>query len=508
MTSWYELFVTPLVEPALQKAMIGSCLVAIVCGVIGCFVILRRMAFLGDALAHAMLAGVTSGYLLMQMMFGVDAHAPAMLVGSIIAGLITVALIGFVSRVSRIKEDTAIGIMYTGIFAVGGVLASAFSHLIHIDLFHFVTGTVLAVHDSDLWVMAIVASFVLAVVVLFFRYFKITTFDPVMAASLGIPVVVFDYLLTTCTSLVVVSAVSLVGVILVVGLLVTPAATAYLLCNRLDRMMVLAATFGVTGVVGGLYVATWFGSIAPGPAMVIVCTLQFLLVLAVAPRYGLISGYLRRRNQVPQQMLEDVIGTFRYGRDRELSFEFVAQHVEGSPQLLRRTLKSMERNDLIRMDGDLLRLTKSGRHEAQRLKRAHRLWEAYLQHVGTPEEELHEMAHQLEHVHDEDAVDYLDDKLGHPLTDPHGAVIPEDFVHLVPGAIVPSSLLREGHRGIVEEVDRVGDAITVDLQPGDELLAGPRSDDEREWSFFVNDREQPIRLDHEAADAVRVQLLD
>ena len=234
------MLLTPLTEQAFQKALIGGGLVAIVCGVIGCFVILRRMAFLGDALSHAMLAGVTSGYLFMQIVFGIEAHAPGMLVGSIVAGLITVGLIGFVSKVSRIKEDTAIGIMYTGIFAVGGVLASVFSHRIHLDLYHFVTGMVLGVEDADLWMMAVVTAVVLAIVILFFRYFQITTFDPVMAASLGIPVVAIDYLLTTCTSLVVVSAVSIVGVILVVGLLVTPAATAYLLSDRLSRMM----TFG------------------------------------------------------------------------------------------------------------------------------------------------------------------------------------------------------------------------------------------------------------------------
>ncbi len=240
-------------------------MVAVVCGVMGCFVILRRMAFLGDALSHAMLAGVTAGYLFMQIFFGIEAHAPAMLVGSILAGLVTVGLVGFVSKVSRIKDDTAIGIMYTGIFALGGILASVFSHRIHLDLYHFVTGMVLGVEDGDLWMMAWIAAFVLTIVILFYRHLQITTFDPVMAASLGFPVMAINYLLTTCTSLVVVGAVNIVGVILVVGLLVTPAATAYLLSDRLSRMLPLAAGFGVIGVLGGLYLSMWIGNVATGP---------------------------------------------------------------------------------------------------------------------------------------------------------------------------------------------------------------------------------------------------
>src|SRR6185295_6528080 len=124
-------------------------------------------------------------------------------------------------------------------------------------------GMVLAVPDGQLWMMAIVASFVLAVVILFFRQLQITTFDPVMAASIGIPVIAMDYLLTTCTSLVVVGAVPVVGVVLVVGLLVAPAATAYLLCDRLSRMLVLSAFFGVTSVVAGLYISVWAGNLAP-----------------------------------------------------------------------------------------------------------------------------------------------------------------------------------------------------------------------------------------------------
>ena len=417
----YELFIAPLTETYFQKALIGGSIVAIVAGVVGCLVVLKRMAFLGDALSHAMIAGVAGGYLVMKLLFGAEAHAPGMLLGSLIAAIATVALISFVSRISRVKEDTAIGIMYTGIFALGVVVVSIFRHYIHIDLMHFIMGDILGVADSDLWVSAFVAATVLTILILFFRHFQLATFDPIMAASIGLPVLLIDYVLTTCVSLVVVSAVSMVGVILVVGLLITPAATAYLLCDRLDRMMWLSALFGVTSVVGGLYLCVWLDS-AGGGAIMLFCTLQFLVVLAVAPKYGLFARWLRLHNLVPQQVIEDILTTIlRYKKTTPL--EIVQQYVHSGKEITK-ALQRMTQDGLIIDKDNGYSLTKNGEKEANKVLRAHRLWEAYLEKIGTPEEQLHPTAHRLEHISDQKTVDYLDEKLGTPEHDPHGQTIP------------------------------------------------------------------------------------
>lgn len=404
----YELFIAPLTETYFQKALIGGSIVAIVAGVVGCLVVLKRMAFLGDALSHAMIAGVAGGYLVMKLLFGAEAHAPGMLLGSLIAAIATVALISFVSRISRVKEDTAIGIMYTGIFALGVVVVSIFRHYIHIDLMHFIMGDILGVADSDLWVSAFVAVVVLTILIFFFRHFQLATFDPVMAASIGLPVLFIDYVLTTCVSLVVVSAVSMVGVILVVGLLITPAATAYLLSDRLDRMMWLAALFGVTSVVGGLYLCVWLDS-AGGGAIMLFCTLQFLVVLAVAPKYGLFARWLRLRNLVPQQVIEDILTTIlRYKTTTPI--EVVHQYVQSRKEIPK-ALQRMVQDGLIIGSDNGYDLTEDGEKEANKVLRAHHLWEAYLEKIGTPEEQLHPTAHKLEHISDEETVDYLDEKL-------------------------------------------------------------------------------------------------
>lgn len=419
-----DLFIAPLGESYFQKALIGGSLVAIVSGVTGCLVVLRRMAFLGDALSHAMIAGVAGGYLFMKLLFGIEAHAPAMLIGSLLAAILTAGLIGFVSGVSRLKEDTAIGIMYTGVFALGVVVVSVFRHFVHIDLMHFIMGDILGVADTDLWASVFTACVVLTVLILFFRHFQIAAFDPVMAAAIGLPVVLLDYVLTVCVSLVVVSAVSMVGVILVVGLLITPAATAYLLSDRLSRMMLLAALFGVTSVVGGLYLCVWLDS-AGGGAVMLFCTLQFLVVLLVAPRYGLLARWMRLARMVPQSVIEDVLVSLLRRPGSPLAPEDIQGFVERSGKT-RKAMRQMAREGLLREDQGRYALTDSGESEGRRILRAHRLWEAYLEHVGTPASRIHEAAHVLEHVRESGAIDYIDGLLGNPESDPHGKTIPKE----------------------------------------------------------------------------------
>lgn len=499
---FFAAFLAPLRETFFQKALIGGSIAAIVCSVVGCLVILRRMAFLGDALSHAMIAGVAGGYLFMKILFGAEAHAPAMLIGSLIAAIVTVASIGFVSRVSRIKDDTAIGIMYTGVFAGGVVLVSVFRGYIHIDLMHFIMGDVLGVADSDLWVAAISAGIVLSILILFFRHFQLTSFDPVMAASIGLPVTLIDYTLTTCVSLVVVSAVSMVGVILVVGLLITPAASAYLLSDRLDRMMILAAIFGVTSVTGGLYLSMWLDS-SGGGAIMLFCSLQFIIVLIFAPNYGLLSRWLRLRQALPQQLVEDIlVETSR--PENGLTVDQLQQKILKGKSVLKKAIKRMARDGLLEIKDRTVLLTASGAQEAHRILRAHRLWEAYMSHVGlASNSEIHSTAHKLEHVHDEESVDYLDDLLGHPIYDPHGAIIPQSDSHCSVGGVCSLSYLRDGANGEILEAPE--NLRQMGLRPGVGIRVGRRKENVTEWPVFLNNGSELV-LDHKSADGLLIKI--
>lgn len=487
-----------------MRALLAGSLVSIVCGVMGCFIVLRRMAFLGDALAHAMLAGVVVGYLIMKRLFGLEAHAPAMLLGALLAGLATVGLVGLVARQSRVKEDAAIGIMYTGVFAFGGLIASLFSQYIHIDLLHFVTGNLLAVELADLWMMAGVAAVVLTAVILGFRSLQLTSFDPVMAASLGVPVAALDYLLTTCTSLVVVSGVHIVGVILVVGLLITPAATALLVCRRLSAMLWAAAFFGLLSFLLGYAASEWL-NVAPGSAIVVAGTLQFAVVWTVAPEHGLVARWLARRRAAPQAIREDILGCMHRDGREWVPWKVLNERLEGGAAMLRRAAEALAAAHFVEASRDGLRLTDAGRDEALRLRRAHRLWETYLERLGTPAGDLHRRADELEHVNDDRAVDYLDDKLGHPLVDPHGAEIPVDGKRIIAGAIVRVSMLREGHQAIVR---RLGPSTNTSLLAlGQSIRVGPRRPDHSTWTVELPDGEI-ASLDHRQADDVLVELRD
>lgn len=483
------------------KALIAGTFISISCGVIGCFIILRRMAFLADAVAHSMLAGVVASYLIFRALFDIRAHSVIILVGALLAGLLTAALIGFVTRVSRIKEDAAIGIMYTGIFALGGFFASikALGEYIDIDLVGFIAGSVVATSLADLWTLAIICCIVFTVVILFYRQLLLTSFDPVMAAAIGIPVLGIEYLLTACTSLVVVSGVNIVGVILVVALLITPAATAYLLFDRLNHMLVASALFGMLGFYSGYFVSLWIGN-APGPSVVVMSSLIFLVTLALAPRYGLIADWIRKRNQIPQELMEDILG-YLMKNDGVRKERDIVKNVTVRNHSTRAAIRSLIRNGLALLSGGRITLTSEGTAEARRLRRAHRLWESYLSSTGLDSNEIHQQAHLLEHVHDEDAVDYLDHKLGHPLTDPHGSEIPQDFVHTESGSPVRLSLLREGDVAEILEPGCLGSR--ADCQPGAMLEVGPRRE-KNVWTATVKDSGKTIELEHDDADTVLV----
>jgi manganese/iron transport system permease protein/iron/zinc/copper transport system permease protein len=166
-------------------------------------------------------------------------------------------------------------------------------------------------------------------------------------------------------------------------------------------------------------------------------------------------------------------------------------------------LSALDRQGLIDRQGEAYQLTAAGRKEGLRLMRAHRLWETYLEHVGTPAGQLHSIAHHLEHVNDEAAVDYLDDKLGHPLRDPHGAEIPSDVVHVVPGASISAAQLRDGDRATV--ISAGPQAQAAGLLEGMEISAGPREDEGRRWTFRLPDGRH-IDLNHDTTDEVTVRL--
>ncbi|MBC1226208.1 metal ABC transporter permease [Listeria booriae] len=261
----------------LQKALLTSVIVGIVSGVIGSFIILRGMSLMGDAISHAVLPGVAVSYMLgVNFFFGAAAF-----------GVIAALGIGFVNQNSRIKNDTAIGIVFSSFFALGIIMISFAQS--STDLYHILFGNVLAVRNSDMWITLVIGAVVLLLVGLFYKELLVSSFDPVMAESYGLKVRVLHYFLMTLLTLVTVASLQTVGIILVVAMLITPAATAYLLTNRLSVMLFLAAGFGALSAVIGLYFSYMY-NLASGASVVLAATVLFILVFVFSPKQGLIFG--------------------------------------------------------------------------------------------------------------------------------------------------------------------------------------------------------------------------
>lgn len=270
----------------MQRALIASLIVGVVCSVLGCFVVLRAMAFLGDALAHAILPGVAIAYLL----------GANLLAGALIAALVVAVGIGLFSRRGAVKEDTAIGILFAAALALGVVLISTVRSYA-VDLTHILFGNVLGVSADDLWLTGILAAAVLATVFLLYKEFLLASFDPVLAHTLGRRPELLRFVMLILLALTVVVSLQTVGVGLVAAMLVTPAATAYLLTRRLSRMMVLSAAIGAASSVAGLYFS-YYLNVASGAAVVLTATVVFMVAFVVAPQRGLLARRAAARRAV------------------------------------------------------------------------------------------------------------------------------------------------------------------------------------------------------------------
>lgn len=280
MIDW---IVNPLTYGFIQRGLLASLMVGVLCSVVGCYVVLRGMAFLGDALAHAILPGVAIAYLLQANLT----------VGALAAAMIVALAVGFFTRQGTIKEDTAIGILFAAALSLGVVLISTIKSYA-VDLTHILFGDVLGVGVNDLILIAVLTTIVLAIIVLFFKELLVVSFDPVLAATLRLPVETLRILILLMLALTIVVSLQTVGVGLAAAMLVTPAATAYLLTRRLPEMMLVAALIGGFSSLVGLYLS-FYANVASGAAIVLTATVVFLVVFLLAPEKGVVRMALARR---------------------------------------------------------------------------------------------------------------------------------------------------------------------------------------------------------------------
>ncbi len=271
-----QFLLEPFAYSFMVRGLLASLMVGVLCAVIGTYVVLRSMAFLGDALAHAILPGVAIAYL-------VGAN---LLVGAVIAAVIVALGIGYFTRSGTIKEDTAIGILFAAALSLGVALISTI-RTYAVDLSHILFGNVLGVSQENLILTALITVLVLGAVILFYRPFLVISFDPVLATTLRFPREFLRNLLLVLLALTIVVSLQTVGIGLVAAMLVTPAATAFLLTRRLPAMMAVSAAFGALSSLVGLYLS-YYANIASGAAVVLAATFFFLLAFFFAPGRGIL----------------------------------------------------------------------------------------------------------------------------------------------------------------------------------------------------------------------------
>ncbi|HNA64984.1 MAG TPA: metal ABC transporter permease, partial [Saprospiraceae bacterium] len=284
------------------RALIASIMVGGLCGLLGCFIVLRNMSLIGDALSHAILPGIVVAFVI----FGYS--TVAFFSGSVVAGLFAALLITWMQRNVRVKNDAAIGIIFTFMFSLGIIGISWLSHHqgVHLDLKDFLFGNILAVDQTDVWMTLSMVVVVTLVLIIYYRDLFVTSFQSDLANTLGIHPDFIHYLMMTLLSLSVVASLRSVGVILVVAMLITPASAALLISDRLPKVLATSAILGMISAMTGLLLSIAY-DFPPGPSMAVVTTLIYLMIMLFAPQRGIVSRWRIKRKQELRIVIEDIL---------------------------------------------------------------------------------------------------------------------------------------------------------------------------------------------------------
>jgi len=418
-------------DPSVRYALAGSILLGISCGMLGSFIVVRKMALVGDALSHAVLPGVAVGFL-----WNMSKDPVAIFIGATIAGLLGTVVVRLIQQTTRLKEDTALGLVLATFFAAGICLLTMIQRLptgnkSGIDKFLF--GQAAAIGPGDVKLMAIVTLVAFAIILVFYKEFLVTSFDPAFARVAGIPAQVFHYVLMLLLAGAVVIALQAVGVVLVSAMLITPAASAYLLTDRLSRMVWLSAIFGLLAGALGSFLSFLGPNLPTGPFMVLGATAVFVLAFLFGPRHGIVIRGIRRRSRASRVQRENTLKSIYHvleGRDFKgdgVSLRELAERRRETVEEAARQSRELRRHALATLheEGNLIFLTPDGWQLACAIVRNHRLWELYLTNAAQiAADHVHEDAEKIEHVLGDEVVREIERRLANATRDPHGRPIP------------------------------------------------------------------------------------
>lgn len=425
-------------DTAVQHAVLGCVLMGICCGLLGAFIVVRKLSLIGDTLSHAVMPGVALGFL-----WSATKDPLAIFIGATIAGLLGTTLVNLLKQTTRIKEDSALGMVLAGFYAVGICLfvmiqRTEGGHKSGIDKFLF--GQAAAISPQDLWLMAVVTVLSVLIVGFFYKELLTTSFDAEFARSSGMAAGFFHYLLMLLLAFAVVVSLQAAGIVLVSAMLITPAAAAYLLTDRMGWMLVLASVFGVFSAVLGAFLSFLGNSLPTGPFIVLGASAVFALAFLLGPRHGLVPRALRERHR--QSVVRDentlkaifhILERKNFSNQSVTMGELSHQRNESLPEIEQRCLhlargrlaSVSQAGDDPGLENRIVSLSPNGWMRACEIVRNHRLWELYLTNEANyAADHVHDDAERVEHILGEKTVRALERSLHYPTRDPHGKLIP------------------------------------------------------------------------------------
>jgi ABC-type Mn2+/Zn2+ transport system permease subunit/Mn-dependent DtxR family transcriptional regulator len=417
-------------DQAVRNALCGAVLMGLGCGLVGSFLVVRKLALVGDTLAHAVLPGVVGGFL------WANGRDPlSIFVGALIAGLCGMGVLYWLQKRLHIREDSALGIVLSGFFGLGIVMLTMVQRM-NIPgkggLDRFLFGQAAAMLSGELILMSIVIAITWIIIMLFYRPLVALSFDGVFARSVGIPRKFLDGLFMVLLTAVVVVSLKAGGVVLVAALLITPAATAQLVSRRMSVLIALAVIFSVLSTTSGAFFSSLTPGMPTGPCMVLVAGILFGVVLLFAPTTGILGRlFLRRKTRARIADENALKAIFRFLEDREFSAPSFSSRdlrhsLHLSPEQMRILMRKLEREGYaLPIDRDHFNITTLGWKKACSIVRKHRMWELYLERAANySADHVHEDAERVEHILDPQLLQDLEKRLGHPEVDPHGKRIP------------------------------------------------------------------------------------
>lgn len=416
-------------DPNVRVVALGAVLLGISAAIVGCFTFLRKRALVGDAIAHAILPGVCLAFLISG-----DKHPLWLLLGAVATGWLSLLSMDAIVNRSKLKMDTAIGVVLSVFFGLGILLLTAIQQsgsANQAGLDKFLFGKAASMSRQDVWVFGTVAVLLILLVRAFFKEFKLVSFDVDFARSIGLPVRRLEFLLSTITVLSVATGIQAVGVVLMAALLISPAAAARFWTDNIKRMIGLAAAFGALAGLFGAWISYTAPAMPTGPWIVVLLSIIAIFSVVAAPERGIWARVRLQRANAKKMRQENILKTFYGLGEADGSFfsprtakELEAQRPFSSP-LLQKGLKRLARQGLLTKGAQGFQLNPLGLEEARRVVRLHRLWELYLtERMNIAPDHVHNTAEAIEHLLTPEVEAALLKELGQPLLDPHQSVIP------------------------------------------------------------------------------------